>query len=82
MEIRAKEEFWATQPIESPYWHSISGEEYQYVMDAEYVVLNQNFGPHRLRYVCKIIGTFKVHSQKYNDYLYREVVRRGIANLI
>ncbi len=81
MKIPAKELFWARQPIDSPYWHSSSGEEYFYVSDAKWVVLNEKMGPFRLRRICKVIEDIKINPRYIDDWIYGNIVRRGIKSL-
>jgi len=80
-EIPPIESWWAMQPIDSLYWHSSSGEEYLYVSDAHWVVLNEKIGPFRLRRVCKVIADFKINPREMDDWLYQELIRRGISAL-
>ncbi len=60
LEIPAKELQIANFPIDSPYWYSSSGEEYENMSDAHWYVINVNLGPYRLRHICKIMKSIKI----------------------
>jgi hypothetical protein len=51
----------ASLPIDSPYWHSLEGEEYLDTSDNTWMVLNRKLGEKtRLRFICRIVKVVRV----------------------
>jgi hypothetical protein len=51
----------ASLPADSPIWRSLSGEQYKYHANDQYVILNEPVGPNkRERIIAQIIGSVVV----------------------
>ncbi len=52
----------AQAKIDHRFWFSAFGKEYQYIADGNWVVLNEQLGPYRIRTVCRVVREVKVEK--------------------
>jgi hypothetical protein len=57
----------ASEPVNSPLWHSSKGEEYLYQADAAWMVVNEKIGPYRVRHICQIVKEIQVRPEGSTD---------------